>query len=117
VEVLLDGHEPRAQGGAKEPIVADLHEVMGQDMLQEAMDELLCVQRTTFFCAGLGVAIPEGEAVIFQFQETVVAQGDSENIRRQILERIQTRAHAFTVYNPLLLPDLRRDPCIPSHAT
>ena len=81
-------------------------------MLQKAMNELLRTQRTTFFCAGLGIAISKGDAIIFQLEEAVVAQGDPENIGSQILQRIQTGADFFTVYNPLLLPDLCRDPGI-----
>jgi hypothetical protein len=73
------------------------------------MDELLGPQGTTFFSAGVGVAVAKGHTIIFQLEEAVVAQSDAENVRRQILQGIETRAHCLTVHNPLLLPDLGRD--------
>jgi hypothetical protein len=55
--------------------------MMGQHMLQEAVDEFLGTQGTAFLCAGLGVAVAKGHPVIFQLEETVVAEGDAENVR------------------------------------
>jgi hypothetical protein len=81
-------------------------------MLQEAMDELLCPQRATLFRAGLGVAIAQGDLVIFQLEEPVVAQGNAENVRRQIVQGVETRAHPFTVDDPILLPDAGWDAVI-----
>lgn len=92
-------------GRGKETIVTDLHEVFGQDMLQETMDELMSPQGTAFFSAGLGVAITKGHTVILQLEKTVIAEGDPEDVRRQILQGIETGAHAFTVHDPVLLPD------------
>jgi hypothetical protein len=51
-------------------------------------------QGTTFLRTGLGVTIAKGHAVIFQLEEAVVAQGDAENVGRQVLQSIETRAHA-----------------------
>ena len=56
------------------------------------MDELFSPQGTTFFCAGLGVAIAKGHTVIFQLEEAVVAHGDPENVRRQILQAHSDRS-------------------------
>jgi hypothetical protein len=83
--------------------------MMGQHMLQEAMDEFLGTQGTPFLRAGLGVAVAERHTITFQLEEPVVAQGDPENVGCQVLQSIQTAAHAFTVDHPLLLPDLGRD--------
>src|SRR5215211_6157404 len=73
------------------------------------MDELFGAQGTSFFSTGLGVAIAEGHTIPCQLQDPVVANGHPENVRGQILQGVQTRADRFTVHNPLLLPDLRRD--------
>jgi hypothetical protein len=104
-------------GGGEETIVTNFHEASGKHMLEEPVDELFGSQRTTFIRASLSGAIPEGHAVMFHLHEPVVAQGDPEDVGSQILQRIQPCAHLFTVDNPLLLPDLRRDPGIPSRAT
>ena len=106
-KVLAHGCKASPACGCEEAIVTDLHEVFGQDMLQETMDEVLRTQGTTFFCTGFGVTIAKRNSVTFQLEEAVVAQGDPENVRGQILQRIQARAHAFTVDDPILLPNLR----------
>jgi hypothetical protein len=90
-QALAERAQTSTPGGSEEAIVADLHEVMGQHMLQETMDELSCPQGTTLFRAGLGVGIAEGHAVRFQLEELVVTQGDPENVKRQILQSL----HAF----------------------
>lgn len=115
--MLLQGCQASPQGGAEETIVTDLHKALRQDMLQKTMNELLGSQGTTFFCAGLGVAIPERHTIPFQLQDPVVANGDPENVRGQILQGIQTRANRFTVYDPRLLPNVRRKTCITIGAT
>ena len=92
-------------GRGEETIVADLHEVFGQDMLQEAMDELMSSEGAMFFRTGLGVAITKGHTVILELEETVVAEGNTKDVRRQVLQGIETGTHRFTVDNPVLLPD------------
>jgi len=75
-------------------------------MLQETMDEVFSTQGTTFFRTRVGGAVAKRDSVTFQLEEAVVAQGDAENVRGQILQRIQARAHSFTVNDPILLPNL-----------
>src|SRR5512138_1582686 len=96
-EPLLQRNQPGPLGGGEEAIVADLDKAFGQDMLQEAVDELFCRQGATFFSASLGGAVAKRDPVGLQLEEAVVAQGNPENIRRQVLQGIQTGAHAFTV--------------------
>ena len=87
-KVLLQGHQANTLRGSEEAIVPDFHEAFGQDMLQETVDELFGVQGTTCFCAGLGGAVAKGDTIIFQFEDAVVANGDPENVRGQILQGI-----------------------------
>ena len=84
-EDLAHGCQASPSCGREEAIVADLHKAFGQDMLQETMDEVLRTQGTTFFCTGFGVTIAKRDSVTFQLEEAVVAQGDAENVRCQIL--------------------------------
>src|SRR6266508_5045614 len=86
-------------------------------MLQKTVKELFGSQGTTFFCAGLRGAITKRDAVIFQLEDPVVAKGDPENVRGQILQGIPARAHLFTVHDPLLLPNLCRNTSITIGAT
>ena len=87
-QALAEGAQASTQGGSEESIVANLHEVMGQHMLEEAVDEFLGTQGTPFLCTGLGVAIAKGHPVIFQLEEPVVAQGDPEDVRGQVLQSL-----------------------------
>ena len=107
--MLPHGCQASPPCGAEETIVTDLDEAFGQDMLQKPVQELFCVQGTTFFCASLSGAVAKRDAVIFQLQDPVVANGNPENVRSQILQRIQARADRLTVHNPLLLPNVRRN--------
>jgi len=116
-QAVSESSQTSPQSGGEETIVADRHEVFGQDMLQETVDELLRAQGTTFLDTSLSVAIAKGHAVILQLEETVVANGDAENVRRQIFQGIQTRAHCFTVHDPVLLPNFCRDTGIPIGVT
>ena len=89
-EVLPHGSQTSSPGRGKETIVADLHEVFGQHVLQETMDELFCTQGTTFFRTRLGVTVSKCDTVVFQLEEAVVAEGDPENVGGQIFQSIQT---------------------------
>jgi hypothetical protein len=113
-EAVAQSDQTSTPGGSEEAIVANFHEVMGQHMLQEAVDEFLGTQGTPFLCTGLGIAIAKCHPVIFQLEEPVVAQGNAENVGSQVLQSIQTAAHSFTMDHPLLLPDLWWDPGITS---
>ena len=62
-------------------------------------------QGATFFSTGLGVAIAKGHTVILELEETVVAEGNTKDVRRQVLQGIETGAHRFTVHDPIPLPD------------
>jgi len=104
-ETVAERVQTSAQGWGEETIVTDLHKVFGQDMLQETMDELMSSEGTAFFRTGFGVAIAKRHTVILQLEEAVVAEGNPENVRCQILQGIEAGAHSFTVHDPVLLPD------------
>src|SRR6266496_1232146 len=116
-EDLAHGCQASPSCGREEAIVADLHKAFGQDMLQETMDEVFCSQGTTFFCTRVGGAVAKRDSATFQLEETVVAQGDAENVRGEILQRIETGAHAFTMDDPILLPNVGRNMSITMGAT
>lgn len=111
-ELLLQGCQASPPGGAEETIVTKLDEAFGQDMLETTVKELFRCQGTTCFCAGLGGAVAKGDAIIFHLEDPVVAKGDSEEVRGQILQGIQPRPNPFTVHHPRLLPNLGRNRCV-----
>ena len=63
---------------AEEAIVAQLGEAVGQDMLEEAADELLGRQGREFLSFGLAILITKGDLAVLEVEDTVVAEGHAE---------------------------------------
>jgi hypothetical protein len=99
----------QALGGAKETEVANLDEAPGQDVLEEAVDELFGKEGAELELSGIGRAVAKGDLVVFEFYQTAVADGDPEDVRSQVLEGSTSIADRFAVNDPLLLPDGSRD--------
>jgi hypothetical protein len=55
--------QEQALRGAKEAEIADLDEASGQDVLEEAADELIGGEGTKLVPAGIGRAVTEGDLV------------------------------------------------------
>jgi hypothetical protein len=116
-EVLLDGHEPCAQGGTKEAIVADLHKASGKHMLEETLHEFLGRERTLLELPGVGGAVLEGDlgrfhaAAVQQADQAAIAKRHAADIGRQIAKRCLPIAHGFAMHDPVLLPNVGWDLC------
>ena len=76
----------RTIAGCQETVVAHFDKASGQHMLQKAMDEGLGREGAGTLLFGLTVLIAEGDLVILHLEDTLVAQGDAEDVGRQILE-------------------------------
>ncbi len=83
-------------------VVAHLAETLGQDMLQEATDELLGADGAGLLLAALAVLVGKGNLAILQLDDTAVADRDPKDIRRQILERCCSITHRLAVDDPVL---------------
>ena len=57
----------------------------------------------------LAVLIAEGDLVIHDVENALVAQGDAEDIGGQLLEGRFAFAHWATIHDPRLSPDRVRD--------
>jgi len=104
-KLLVKGGKLCTVAGTEETIVAHLDKPTGQDMLQETADEFFSGQRAEPGLAGFGVLIAKGHLAIFQFQDAVVAYGNSENVSGEVLHGGASIADRLTVHNPILLPD------------
>jgi hypothetical protein len=109
VQQQPEGSQEQALGGAEEAEIAHLHKAPGQDVLEEAMDELLGGESAELELVGSGRAVAKGNLVVFEFDQTAVADGDPEDVRSQILEGGASIADRFAVDDPFLLPDGSRD--------
>lgn len=56
-----EGGQEQALGGAEEAEIADLHEALGEDVLEEAMDEFFSRECAVRVLAGSGRAIAKGD--------------------------------------------------------
>ena len=90
---------------AEEAVIANLLKAFGQDMLQEAADELLGGEGAGFPVAGGAVTVAKGDLALLEFEDTVVGESDPEDIRGQILEGGLARADRLTMDDPVLSPD------------
>ena len=52
-KALLQGKQARTNSSTQEPEVTHLHKASGQHMLEEAMNEFLCRERTLFELSGV----------------------------------------------------------------
>ena len=89
----------------QEAIVAHLDKAFGQDMLQEAMDELLGGQGTGARLARIRSAVAERDLIVLHFQEAAVADGDPKDVRGQIFEGRLAIANGLAMDDPVLFPD------------
>jgi hypothetical protein len=96
-------------GGAEEAEIADLDEAPGQDVLEEAVDELFGREGAEGGLAGRRRAVTESDLVVFEFDQAAIADGDSKDVGSQVLESSAAIADRFTVDDPILLPDGGRD--------
>jgi hypothetical protein len=103
------GSQEQALGGAEETEIADLDEAPGQDVLEEAVDELFGGESAERGLAGIGRAVAKGDLIVFEFYQAAVADGDPEDVGSQVLEGSAAIADRFAVDDLLLLPDGGRD--------
>jgi hypothetical protein len=91
----VQGGEPLPTTRAKKAIVAHFDEAFGQDVLQEAADELLSGKGAGLKFAGVGGAVAEGHLPVGQLQDAVVADGHAKDVGGQILQGGPTGAHRW----------------------
>ena len=100
-----EGSQEQALRGAEETEIADLDEAPGEDVLEEAVDELFGGKSAEGDLAGSGRAVAKGDLVVFEFYQAAVADGDPEDVRGEILEGRAAITDRFAVNNPVLLRD------------
>jgi hypothetical protein len=93
--------------GTEEAVVAHLLETVGQDMLEEAADEVWGREGGKFLPFGLAVLITKSDLAVFEFEDPVVAEGHAEDIGGEIFESSLAAADGLTIHDPILVPDLR----------
>src|SRR5260370_13057618 len=90
--------------GAKQDEVTDLDEAIGEDVLEEAADELFGGEGAVLELVGGRLFVGESDVTIFQLTEAVVAEGDAKDVRGEILEGLCAGAHRFGMDHPIFAP-------------
>jgi hypothetical protein len=100
-EEAASDFEPVTIAGAEESRVTDLGETLGQDVSEEATDELLGREGGGLEIAGLVVAVVEAHgAVVGELIEAAVGDGDTEEIAAEVVEDLFAAASGFAVDDP-----------------
>ena len=77
----------------------------GQHMLQEAVNERFGRECTQFGLPRVRGPVAKSNLVVLQLDQAAVADGNAEDIRRQVFQSRATIAHRFAMNDPILLPD------------
>lgn len=104
-EKQSEGSQEQALGGAEEAEIADLDEAPGQDVLEEAVDEVIGGEGAEGDLSGSGRAVAKGDLVVFELDQAAVADGDPEDVGSQVLESSAAIADGFAVDHPILFPN------------
>lgn len=86
VDEVANGVDGKGAVGGQETVVADLHEAMGQDVLEETADELQDIERGGPGAVAAMLAISKGDSAMFDREDAVVRDGDLEDVGRQVLQ-------------------------------
>lgn len=111
-EHSLNGSEEGTFGGSQETEVTHFHETGRQDMLEEAVDEMLHGGGAGLELSGIGSAVLESDlgsleaAIISEAHQTAIGDSDAEDVRGEVLEGSLSIADWFAVNDPVLAPNL-----------
>jgi hypothetical protein len=109
----LKAVEELAIGGSPEAVIADLVEALGQDVLQEAADELVGRQCHGPALVVPGVGIAEGDLSVVAGEDAVVGDGDSVDVSSEIPQYAVDAADAgLAVDDPRAFPDRGGEGCV-----
>lgn len=102
----VDGN---GRGGREETVVSDFHESVGQDMLEEAAEELQDLQRGGAVEVGAVLPILKRDATLFDLEDAAIGDGDLEDIGREVFQRGVAFTDGLGVDIPVEGPDFGVD--------
>ena len=94
---------------SEESEVSDANQAAGQDMKQEAAQELMSGNGHDLLLAAVSIVPPaEGDAIVFGGNEPMVGNGDAMGVAGQVVENLFGTAEGWLgVDDPVLLLKLR----------
>ena len=119
---MLQSGQAGAAGSAEGTEVAHFHEVAWQNVLEEALDEMLHREGAGFELAGIGRAVLESNlgglhaALMLDGDQAPVAKCHAVDVGSQVFERGLSVADWFTMHDPFSPPDFFGDVCVESRS-
>ena len=101
--------EIRPGSRAQEAVVADPGKAAGQDVLEEAGDEVVRRQRHAASVSGSGVGVAEGDAATGERFDALVGERDAVDVMREIERGVMSAADLLDVNGPRSVPDVGID--------
>jgi len=93
--------------GTEQTIVAHFDEALGQHVLEEAADEGGGGQGASSKLLGRRFLVLKSDLTVGELEEALVAEGDAEDVRGEVLESGGAGAHCLAVNQPIFVPDAR----------
>ena len=95
---------PPAVGEESE--VADANQAAGQDVKQEAAQELISGNGHDLLLAAVGIISPaEGDAIVLEGHEAMVGNGDAMSVASQVVENMFGAAEGWLSVDDPILPE------------
>src|SRR5215203_5466587 len=95
--------------GAEQAVVTNLHEAVGEHVLEEATDELFSRDGATLELVRGRLFVSESDLATVQLVQAIVTDSNAKDVRGEIFEGLLTRAHRFGMHDPVSAPDVRSD--------
>jgi hypothetical protein len=90
----------------KEPEVSNANQTTGQDVKQEAAQELMGGNGHDLLLAAVGIISPaEGDAIVFEGHEAMVGDGDAMGVAGQVVENMFGAAERWLGVDDPVLPE------------
>ena len=109
VEGLAKGGEALSGAVAEKAKVAHFNKAFGQNVLEEAADELLGVEGAGLERAGVGGTVVKGDLAVGQAPDTPVGDGDAKDVGSEVAHGREAVADRLAVDNPIFVPHIRGD--------
>ena len=115
---MLQSGQSGADGSAEETEVAHFHEAARQDVLEEALDEMLHGEGTSFELASICGTVLEGElgslqaAALIDGEQAPVAESNAVDVGSQVFEGSLSITNWLAMHNPLSSPDFWGNWCV-----
>jgi len=91
--------------GTEQAVGTHFDQAAGQDVLQEAADEILGAESDALDLLGPIVPVTEGHLALIEAFDPAIGDGDPEDVAAQVIEHLLSLAGVLAVEHPVVFPD------------